>query len=364
MGTPSSSSSRFCINAKNYFLTYSRCPISKEIVLDQIKNFSFPVNLAFIRVCQEQHSDGDNHLHCLLQFSGKYKCRNPRFFDIINPDSDESFHPNIQSARSANDVADYITKGGSYIDHGQFQEDGRKRKCDRIELDVVYNKALSARSKTESLEIIRKNDPRTFYLQHHNISANADRLFPEPIQEYLSPFDPQSFVVPQELQYWVTHNIFSPESRPYRTKSLILEGPSRSGKTLWARSLGPHNYMFGYLDFNSKLYSNNAWYNIIDDVSPSYLQKKHWKELIGVQHNWVSNVKYGKPIQIKGGIPSIVLCNPGSEEYSYKTFLDKDANSSLKIWTETNAEFFFAESAFYRSEASAMQTEETSSDQA
>ncbi|ADW10637.1 replication-associated protein [Chino del tomate Amazonas virus] len=87
---------------------------------------------------------------------------------------------------------------------------------------------------------------------------------------------------------------------------------SRTGKTMWARALGPHTYLSGHLDFNGTVYSNQVEYTVIAAVAPHYLKLKHWKELIGSQKDWQSNCKYGKPVQIQGGIPSIVLCNPGS----------------------------------------------------
>lgn len=60
-----------------------------------------------------------------------------------------------------------------------------------------------------------------------------------------------------------------------------------------------------------------------------------------LEKDWWTKCKYEKnPIQIKGGIPSIVLCNPGSGS-SYRDFLEKDKNSSLKRWTQDHCEFVF-----------------------
>jgi len=149
------------------------------------------------------------------------------------------------------------------------------------------------------------------------LRGNLDRHFAPPRQIFVSKWDPQSFVVPDDIEQWLGEVFEDPSVRPVqnnssdRPLSLILEGPSRTGKTAWARSLGVHNYISGHLDFNIKSYSNNVSYNVIDDVSPTYLKLKHWKELIGAQHDWQTNCKYGKPVQIKGGVPSILLCNPG-----------------------------------------------------
>ncbi|KAG2674390.1 hypothetical protein I3760_13G132100 [Carya illinoinensis] len=88
--------------------------------------------------------------------------------------------------------------------------------------------------------------------------------------------------------------------------SLILEGGTRLGKTLWARSIASHNYFHGWTDLSN--YSNDARYNVIDNIEFKHCKNK--KELLGSKQNWTANVKYGKPIKIEGGIPTIVLCNP------------------------------------------------------
>ncbi|KAI8547519.1 hypothetical protein RHMOL_Rhmol07G0202100 [Rhododendron molle] len=137
---------------------------------------------------------------------------------------------------------------------------------------------------------------------------------------------------------WAQDNVTDIAARPDRPKSIIIEGPSRVGKTKWARSLGPHNYLSGHLDLNPRVYSNDAWYNVIDDIPPHYLFLKHWKQFIGAQQGWLTNCKYGRPVQIKGGIPTIVLCNPDVQS-SFKFYLDKEDNSGLKEWTLLNSKF-------------------------
>ncbi|KAI8573844.1 hypothetical protein RHMOL_Rhmol01G0306900 [Rhododendron molle] len=200
--------------------------------------------------------------------------------------------------------------------------------------------ALNAPSKAQALQIIKEKDPKSFVLQFHNINSNLEKIFKPPTPTYTSPFSNSTFInIPQELKQWALDNVKDPAARPDRPISIIIEGPSRIGKTVWARSLGPHNYLAGYLDLNSDVYSNNAWYNVIDGVDPHYL--KHWKDFIGAEKDWQSNCKYGKkPTQISGGIPAIVLCNPG-EGSSYNDYLNKAKNNGLRRWTIKNSKFIF-----------------------
>nr|AGO02083.1 replication-associated protein [Tomato yellow leaf curl virus - Il] len=327
----------FKINAKNYFLTYPNCSLSKEEALSQLLALNTPTNKKFIRVAHELHEDGSPHLHVLIQFEGKYQCKNQRFFDLSSPSRSAHFHPNIQAAKSSTDVKTYVEKDGDFIDFGIFQIDSRSARGGQQSANDAYAEALNSGRKSEALNILKEKAPKDYILQFHNLSSNLDRIFQEPPAPYISPFLSSSFnQVPDELEVWVSENVMSSAAQPWRPNSIIIEGDSRTGKTMWARSLGPHNYLCGHLDLSPKVYSNDAWYNVIDDVDPHYL--KHFKEFMGAQRDWQSNTKYGKPIQIKGGIPTIFLCNPGPTS-SYREYLDEEKNISLKNWALKNATF-------------------------
>ncbi|KAI8550633.1 hypothetical protein RHMOL_Rhmol06G0122100 [Rhododendron molle] len=327
------------LNGKNYFLTYPQCNISITEALDQIINTTAPTNKKYIRVCRELHEDGQPHLHALVQYEGRFKLTNQHHFNLRSPTCSRQFHPNIQVARSSSHVKAYIEKGGDYEEWGTFQIDGRSGRGSPHSIAEVYAEALNAPSKSAALQIIKEKDPKSYVLQFHNINSNFDRIFAVPIPPYVNPYNPESFNrVPQLMVDWAQDNVTDIAARPDRPKSIIIEGPSRVGKTKWARSLGPHNYLSGHLDLNPRVYSNDAWYNVIDDIPPHYLFLKHWKQFIGAQQGWLTNCKYGRPVQIKGGIPTIVLCNPDVQS-SFKFYLDKEDNSGLKEWTLLNSKF-------------------------
>nr|AIY31187.1 AC1 protein [Tomato yellow leaf curl virus] len=327
----------FKIYAKNYFLTYPNCSLSKEEALTQLKNLESPTNKKYIKVCRELHENGEPHLHVLIQFEGKYQCKIQRFFDQVSPNRSAHFHPNFQAAKSSTDVKTYVEKVGDFIDFGVFQIDGRSGRGGQQSANDPYAEALNSGSKSETLNILKDKAPKDYILQFHNLSSNLDRIFSPPLEVYVSPFLSSSFnQVPDELEEWVADNVVSSAARPWRPLSIVIEGDSRTGKTLWARSLGPHNYYCGHLDLSPKVYSYDAWYNVIDDEDPHYL--KHFKEFMGAQRDWLSNTNYGKPIQIKGGIPTIFLCNPGPTS-SYREYLVEEKNIRLKNWALKNATF-------------------------
>nr|AFX95952.1 Replication-associated protein [Tomato leaf curl Karnataka virus] len=336
---------RLKINAKNYFLTYPQCSLTKEEAISQFLNLQTPTSKKFIRMGGELHEDGPPHLHVLIQFEGKFQCKNNKIFDLTSPTRSAHFHPNIQGAKSSSDVKTYMEKDGDILDHGVFQVDGRSARGGCQSANDAYAEAINAGSKIEALNILREKAPKDYVLQFHNLNSNLDRIFTPPVEVYVFPFSSSSFdQVPEDIEEWAADNVSSAAARPLRPISIVIEGDSRTGKTMWARSLGPHNYLCGHLNLSQKVYSNDAWYNVIDDVDPHYL--KHFKEFMGAQRDWQSNIKYGKPVQIKGGIPTIFLCNPGPKS-SYKEFLDEEENSGLKNWTVKNAIFVTLERPLY-----------------
>nr|QIH55900.1 C4 protein [Malvastrum yellow vein Baoshan virus] len=90
---------QFKINAKNYFLTYPECSLTKEEALSQLQNLQTPTSKKYIKICREFHENGEPHLHVLIQFEGKYQCKNKRFFDL-SPHTGQ--HISIQIFRELN----------------------------------------------------------------------------------------------------------------------------------------------------------------------------------------------------------------------------------------------------------------------
>ncbi|KAI8562849.1 hypothetical protein RHMOL_Rhmol03G0067400 [Rhododendron molle] len=287
------------LNGKNYFLTYPQCNISITEALDQIINTTGATNKKYIRVCRELHEDGQPHLHALVQYEGRFKITNPHHFNLKSPTSSWQFHPNIQVAKSSSDVKAYIEKGGDYEEWGTFQIDGRSGRGSPHSIAEVYAEALNAPKYLQSL----------FHLTSVHITLN-----------HITGF----------LNKWLIGLKIT-----YRISLRDQIGP----KALLSKAqVGPHNYLSGHLDLNPRVYSNDAWYNVIDDIPPHYLFLKHWKQFIGAQQGWLTNCKYGRPVQIKGGIPTIVLCNPDVQS-SFKFYLDKEENSGLTEWTLLNSYF-------------------------
>lgn len=92
-----------------------------------------------------------------------------------------------------------------------------------------------------------------------------------------------------------------------RCLSLCLYGESRTGKTLWARSLGSHIYNVGLVSGTECM--KDGEYAVFDDIRGGIKFFPSFKEWLGCQA-WVTVKQlYREPQLIKWGKPSIWISN-------------------------------------------------------
>lgn len=186
-------SKRLRFSAKNFFLTYPQCSITKEDAMAQLIALPLPSNKKFIRVAIELHGDGRPHLHVLIQLGDKLHITNKRLFDLHQHQSSHGFHPNMQSAKSSLDVKVYVEKGGDYVG-----------------------------SIDELLQIMRYKDPRSFYLQYHNLKANIKHIFDRPLAAFQSKWPYSSFHATSGIQQWIASNFHMNTTAPLEEYNIFI----------------------------------------------------------------------------------------------------------------------------------------------
>lgn len=118
----------------------------------------------------------------------------------------------------------------------------------------------------------------------------------------------------------------------------MLIGPTRVGKTLWARSLGPHIYWAN--SWNAiELVDSQSLYVVLDDCDFDYLPVWISKGLWGGQESFVASDKYTKKISISNWRkPLIFIVNPDQDpRFSTKW---KNWHSDNCVVVEINKELF------------------------
>lgn len=144
----------------------------------------------YYAIAQEQHQDGQPHLHALCQFNTKVNTTNPGYFDI------QGFHPNIQKPRNVKDVLTYIKKDGKYISTWP-----NKRGYDEI--------IAEATDETSFMELIKEADPKNFVLNHEKIEYFANKFFKKPASPLKQIANPQPWNLPSQILEWLSSDFTS-----------------------------------------------------------------------------------------------------------------------------------------------------------
>ncbi|XP_027075940.1 uncharacterized protein [Coffea arabica] len=161
---------------KNIFITYSRCDISKELCLEKLLDKFTNNQPSYVRVSSEMHEDGTSHLQVLVQFVDKFQTRDDRVFDLVCQQRSQVYHPNIQAARDARAIRDYISKYGVFCEWGTF----KSHEC--------YTEALEQQTIEDFMNTIKQGDSKSYCIYYDRIKCNAEKLYSTPTQEYTSPF--------------------------------------------------------------------------------------------------------------------------------------------------------------------------------
>nr|UBJ26205.1 replication-associated protein [Red panda feces-associated genomovirus] len=274
----------FRLSAKRVFLTYPRLP--DDVTHSDLHQYL--TKWGDVYSCLEAHKDGGQHVHAIITNSTKFNIRREDYFDYCGR------HPNIQPVADVRACSAYVSKGGDTqgIDPST---DGASR---TTRLTTLLNES---RDYDEFIRGYEQIDP-------HGFINNFDRIRSFGCQRYQrrGHVELRSRIefnhVPPIIDEWVAANLFP---QPERPKCLVLIGPTRLGKTEWARSLGTHNYYPNTITMDRDA---SARYCVIDDMD--YWDKfPYKKQFFGCHKEIGMCLKYQKPEIVTWGIPTIWLWN-------------------------------------------------------
>lgn len=226
----------FRFRAKTVFLTYSQ--ISHDGLRDLLSSDRDHYELLSerfgppeqYRLGRERHQDGGHHFHCFASWGSRISSTDPRCFDW------RGYHPNIEAVRKTPRKAwDYAGKDGDIV--YEQGEGPRMGGTPPVRREGIWSEAVAATSADHFLQTIREGAPRDFVLYQDALVRFAEKFWAPPAPSYTSPwfFSHE----PRELADWLQQSgIGIDGGHVGRRRSLIIWGPTRTGKTLWARSLG------------------------------------------------------------------------------------------------------------------------------
>lgn len=255
----------------------------------------------YICVSREMHEDGSPHLHAIVAFEKKLD-RSGSIFNLPN------FNANIQpSLRSVERSVAYVKKHDDFL---EFGEAPTKK--------GPWVKVCNAVTREEFWSTVSELSPRDVVLNLEKLEYFAEKKFKPSVCDREAPIDLQDWILPEDLKKWYEEEF---KGTHRRRKSLVLYGPTRLGKTEWARSLGKHMYFNALANFKEK-WTDEVEYVIFDDFGIEFIPNR--KGFFGGQEEFEISGKYMKVKSVKWGKVCIYLCN------------NKPDYGNDKVWFEGN----------------------------
>ena len=277
----------FRLNSQTLFLTYPKCPVEPSVMLEQLEKI---VKLEVYLIAQEQHMDGSFHLHCYLRLDHKMNIKDERKFDIkVNG---ELYHPNIQSVRSPKSVIKYVCKDGKYVTNmSQTTIDEAIR--NNVKVGDLYQEAMlkAKESLEEGMKVLEHS--KTFRDLAIHGEAIERNLGKQKRQKTEPKFTLDKFKVSFEWD---------------KTRTLVLWGPTNTGKTSLAKALLPNALFVRHIDA-LKEYKTGMYEGIVfDDMSFKHWPREAQIHLLDTDNVSQINVKHSIAI-IPEGTPRIITTN-------------------------------------------------------
>jgi len=312
----SSSKKSFRLNSQTLFLTYPKCGLEPSICLELIQKV---VGLEVYLIAQEQHMDGTYHLHCYLRLEKKINCRNERFFDLSYENN--VYHPNIQSVRSPKAVIKYVCKDGKYVTN-MSQHTIDEAIKNNVKVGDLYAEAMDKAK--ESFEDGMK------VLEHAKTYRDL-AIHGEAIERNMRARKKQKTTPKYTLdQFKLTFEWD-------KTKTLVLWGPTNTGKTSLAKALLPNALFVRHIDALKEYKSGNYEGIVFDDMSFKHWPREGQIHLLDTDNVSQINVKHSIAI-IPEGTPRIITTNMMPGEILNLNLMDPDSCALTRriqqVWIE------------------------------
>ncbi|YP_010798083.1 MAG: replication-associated protein [Genomoviridae sp.] len=275
-------------------------------------------------VARESHADGGVHLHAFADFNRKRRFRSQTVFDVGGR------HPNISPSRGHPwDGYDYAVKEGDIVAGGL--ERPMEKSVTGGSRDTNWTRIVEAETRDEFFELCKQLDPQRLVCSWPAICKYADHRYAPEDVEYSSPAGEFSLGEYPEMVQWA-NELQSTGGGVFRgrRKSLVLWGPTRTGKTVWARSVAQHLYFCGLFSGKDACGERDDRYAIFDDMQGGIGFFHGWKNWLGSQHEFKIKLLYRDPVTIRWGKPCVWISNSDPREGMSQVDID---------WLEGNCIF-------------------------
>lgn len=209
----------FRINARRFLLTYPQTSSDVNLLYTFLDSLAIKPSRAII--CREYHEDGNEHLHCAVEFASRVNSTRVSIFDFAGR------HPNIQPARSWGACVNYCRKEG-VIETAYFG-------CTAETAALVQpDESVSADNPYEICE--SSTTIREWF--SHCISAGIAFAYANAIWNQLHGARPPTYFEHDNAGTIAAGPLSDLQWNP-DWHTLLVCGPSGHGKTSWALRVAP-----------------------------------------------------------------------------------------------------------------------------
>jgi len=358
-------------NAKHFLLTYAHVngePSDSGIGRPALDPAAIVAHVGRLGgrciVGKEKYNDsGAFHFHVFIGFERKFRSRRVDVFDV------DGYHPNVVPSRGNPELGwDYATKDDDIVG-GDLERPGGTGNPSATER---WSRIVQAESLEEFWSLLEMLDPQRMACNFPALQRFADWKFKVEPKPYRTPPGRFETDLYPELGEWAhslaecSAGMSAPRRGPLclhgpapfgagslrselfarvranlsgRKRSLVLWGPTRTGKTTWARSLGPHLYFCGLYSYKEAKGAATATYAIFDDIQGGIKFFPAFKNWLGCQYQFQIKGLYRDPELLTWGKPSIWVANSDPREDMTPTDTD---------WLEGNCVFVNVTTAIFR----------------
>jgi hypothetical protein len=277
----------FRLNTQTLFLTYPKCKMTPEQALEQLQLI---VKIEVYLIAQEQHMDGTMHLHAYLRLDHKMNIKDERKFDLRL--DGELYHPNMQGARSPKAVIKYVCKDGKYVTNmSQATID-----------EAIHNNVKVGDLYKEAMEKAKESFEEGMKVLEHSKTFRDLAIHGEAIERNMRARKKQKTEPKFSL------DLFKVSFEWDKTKTLVLWGPTNTGKTSLAKALLPNALFIRHIDALKEYKTGQYTGLIFDDMSFKHWPREAQIHLLDTDNVSQINVKHSIAI-IPEGTPRIITTN-------------------------------------------------------
>lgn len=308
------------LQSQAFILTWPQNQTKKEDALERIQTHEWKVPLDWAVVAEEQHENGDPHLHAVVKFVQTFRTRTTSIFDFICQK-----HGNYQGCRSLKESVRYVTKKGAYVTYNVSVEDYLSNKEDKKQ--KISGEIAEMLMAGKSLEDVYFKNPGFYLMNKRRIEDLQGWAAKKRCQQKLSwtPFTPEDFLdLPsstQKIMKWLNKNLLV--ERPYGAKDLYIYGKTMLGKTSLTISLAKY--------FRTYLLPTDDWNDLYEDsdYDLAIIDEFHGNKQLQFLHAWCQGAPQSlkrrntAPVIKMKHVPTIIISNY-TLEFCYKHIYNKD----------------------------------------